>query len=60
MIIVWAVIILGIYYLVRLIAGGGKKEEQQETALDVLKKRYAKGEISKEEFDRIKDDLTKH
>jgi len=31
--------------------------ERTETALDILKKRYASGEISKAEFDQVKKDL---
>lgn len=30
---------------------------ESETALDVLRKRYAKGEITKEDFDQMKRDL---
>ena len=31
--------------------------EETESALEILKSRYAKGEITKEEFDRMKKDI---
>ncbi len=37
--------------------GHGTGEEGGETAETILKKRYARGEITKEEFDRIREDL---
>lgn len=59
MILFWALVILGAAYLVKLIAGRAGGGERHETALDILKKRYARGEITKEEFEKMKDDLMK-
>lgn len=59
MIIWWAAIIVGTIVLIRWLtaqakhggAGGGK------SALDILKERYARGEINKDEFEAKKKDL---
>jgi putative membrane protein len=36
---------------------GDSRSESRESPLDILKRRYAKGEITKEEFDAMKRDL---
>ena len=61
-ILMWLIILIVIAVIVYLaynrnVGGGGPFVGRQENALDILKKRYAKGEISKEEFERIKQDL---
>ncbi len=59
MVLFWALVILGIVYLVQAISRKAGQSGAEETPLDILKKRYAKGEITKEEFERMKDDLLK-
>ena len=46
-----------IYFLVQSLKSKRSDGSIIETPLDILKKRYAKGEIDKEEFDRKKKDL---
>ncbi len=60
MILFWVLVIFGVVYIIKMISEGrGKGHNREESALDILEKRYAKGEISKEEFEKIKSDLTK-
>ncbi len=56
MIVVWILIILGAVAIFRWITGS--KTQSSESALEILKKRYTKGEISEEEFDKIKEKIT--
>ncbi len=59
MVLFWGLVIAGLVYLVQTITGRAGKSSAGETSLDILKKRYARGEISHEEFDRMKDELMK-
>lgn len=57
MIIFWGLVVLGIIFLIRWLVGMSKTGKPEESALDILKKRYARGEINKEEFEQKKKDL---
>ncbi|MBI5653110.1 MAG: SHOCT domain-containing protein [Chloroflexi bacterium] len=66
MFVFWALIIGGIVWLVvwlarnanaSTIAQRGTTTAANESPLDILKTRYARGEITKEQFDAIKQDL---
>ena len=57
MLLFWAFLILGVAALIRnLIRSGDNK--QSKTPLDILKERYAGGEIDKKEFEEKKKDLS--
>ena len=57
MILVWLVPILLIALVLRLLLGGRDNARSEQTPLDILKSRYARGEIDQEEFQRKKQEL---
>ena len=57
MIFFWLLLILGVIALIRYLSKSGPSKEGQ-TPLDILKARYARGEINQKEFEEMKKDLT--
>lgn len=64
MLLFWGLIIWAIIMLAKNLANGGCCETRQNkdgqndnNAMNILKERYAKGELSKEDFDKMKNDL---
>jgi putative membrane protein len=58
--ILWmAIIFIGIIALVRLFGHGDghKSNDHDQSGIDILRERYAKGEIDKKEFEEKKKDL---
>ncbi|MDZ7719923.1 MAG: SHOCT domain-containing protein [Balneolaceae bacterium] len=53
----WAVLILMVILVTRYFVRRNMHPEEN-TALEILKKRYAKGEIDKEEFERKKKHIS--
>jgi putative membrane protein len=57
MLVFWGVVIAGIVLGIRWLVSQGRGTHS-DTALDILRQRYARGEINKEEFEARKRDLT--
>ena len=48
---------VAIYFIVQSVRSKNGVGQANESHIDILKKRYAKGEITKEDFDRMKNEL---
>lgn len=69
-ILIWGLIIYLVMHIVRKISGGhggccgmrgghGQSEDMDDSIyLDIVKRRYAKGEINKKEYDELKKDFS--
>jgi putative membrane protein len=61
MVVFWGAIIVALVFFIRWLmtsARTGPGIKPEDSALEILKKRYARGEIGKEEFEEKKKDLT--
>lgn len=55
MILVWVLVIVGIVALIKWLASSSSRRD--ETPLEILKTRYARGEIGKTEYERMRREL---
>ena len=60
MILFWALVVLGIVALARWLlstGGAGGSSGPAKSPLDILKERYARGEINREQYEQTRRDL---
>jgi putative membrane protein len=59
MLIFWGALIVGAVLVVRLLGGLPRQDERgsRVSPLDILKRRYASGEITREQYEQMRKDL---
>jgi len=57
MILFWVVVIVALVLLISAFFSGRRPSSHTESALEILQKRYARGEIDKGRFDAMRRDL---
>ena len=59
MLLFWVLVITGLVLGIRWLATQGRPQRSEsDTALEILRQRYARGEINKDEFEAKKRDLS--
>jgi putative membrane protein len=56
MLLFWGAVILGLVVGIRWLLRQGR-EQRPDTALEIVRQRYARGELTKDDFERMKKEL---
>jgi len=56
MVLFWVLLVVGLILLAKWLVDQGRMG-REDSALDILKKRYARGEITRQEFEEMKRDI---
>ena len=54
MILVWAAIITAVVFLIRYLVRQSRHGSKADAAMEILRSRYARGEVSKEQFEEMR------
>ena len=57
MIFFWILLVWGIVAAIRWIGGNGTVANKEKSPMEIIKERYARGEINKKEYEEKKKDL---
>lgn len=57
--ILWIILIVVLVYVLKDIAGSRGKGSSEDEALEILRQRYARGEIDEQEYEQRKRELQK-